>query len=198
MNETRLWCAVLAVATLGLFIIGRDLVENRDIRGIGRRVDISPEVLKQGRLPIYGSADAAYVLVEFMDYQCNPCQKLGSKLQPILARPNVALIVRQYPLFRVHPFAERAAKFALGVGDGPDARAIHEALFRLRGSEDEWRDFLSIHGHKRVRSAEEVEKRLKEDLAAAKAVNIQGTPQLFLIHGRNVYEVTSPDLLLNL
>ncbi|MER3495364.1 MAG: hypothetical protein C4320_00130 [Armatimonadota bacterium] len=198
MNESRIWLAVLAVATLCLFIIGRDLVENRDVKGVGRRVDISPDLLTNGRVPMYDSANADYMLVEFMDYQCHPCQKMGLKLQPVLARPNFAPIIRQYPLFRVHPFAERAARFALSVNDGPDSRAIHESLFRLRGSEDDWRDFLRNHANKRVRSAEEVDKRLKEDLLAAKAANVQGTPQLFLIHGRNVYEVTSPELLVNL
>ena len=56
------------------------------------------------------------MIVEFTDFQCPSCAKTAAELDEIRRKygDTVTLVFKQFPL-AYHPFAERAARFALAV-----------------------------------------------------------------------------------
>ena len=60
---------------------------------------------------VMGSIDAPIVLIEYSDFQCPYCQVIYPSLKRIVAESNgqVAWIMREYPLYQIHPQAIPAA-----------------------------------------------------------------------------------------
>ena len=63
---------------------------------------------------IIGSPSAPIVLVEYSDFQCPYCEMIYSSLQQIVSQSNgkVAWVMREFPLYQIHPQAMPAANAA--------------------------------------------------------------------------------------
>ena len=82
-----------------------------------------------------GPREAEHIVIEFFDYRCAPCKALHPKLQAALNdHPNIRVEMRHLPI--LSPGSERGARFALAVkqvGSAAQYRAVHEALWTLKG-----------------------------------------------------------------
>src|SRR5437870_5259742 len=70
-------------------------------------------------------------VVEFSDFQCPHCKRLQPILERLLDdyRGQVKLYFKNYPIARVHPYAEIAAQAALAAGRQGKFWAFHDRLF---------------------------------------------------------------------
>lgn len=90
-----------------------------------------------GETPILGIGpdDGEHTVIEFFDYRCVPCKALHPKLKAALEEhPNFRVEMRHLPI--LSPGSERGARFALAaknIGSPEQYRAVHEALWTLKG-----------------------------------------------------------------
>ncbi len=63
---------------------------------------------------IIGSPNAPIVLIEYSDFQCPYCQLIYPTLKQIVSESNgqIAWVMRNFPLYQIHPQAEAAANAA--------------------------------------------------------------------------------------
>ncbi len=74
-----------------------------------------------------GSADAPYVLVEFLDYRCGDCRDAHPAVTAFLRRhPDVRLVVAPFPVLGTESVS--VAKFALAAAQQGKFAQVHEAL----------------------------------------------------------------------
>jgi protein-disulfide isomerase len=81
--------------------------------------------------PSRGRANAAVVLVEFSDYQCPFCARIGptiSKLRDAYG-DRVRFVWKDFPLTSIHPLAFKAAEAAHCAGDQGKYWEYHDRLF---------------------------------------------------------------------
>ncbi len=84
--------------------------------------------------PYKGSPDAKMVMVEFVDFQCPPCQRHELTTQPELAKRfietgQIRWVVKQFPLGGIHNRAPAAASAAKCAGDQGKFWPMHHLLF---------------------------------------------------------------------
>lgn len=150
--------------------------------------------------PSFGAADAQLVIVEFADYECPFCQQASGIVRPVASRyaDRVRVIVRDFPVNELHPNALLAAE-ALGCAEeqgvywsmhdrafangAPLDRSTLERLAEQSGADpEEFKACMASH-----RRLEEVQ----DDIAAADAAGVRGTPTFFF-NGQRV-EGTIPE-----
>lgn len=77
------------------------------------RQSLKERVAGQGDDPFAGPASATHQIVEFLDYDCLYCKSALPTVHDLLRlRPDVKVIIRDFPLLDLHPNAEIAAKAA--------------------------------------------------------------------------------------
>lgn len=138
--------------------------------------------------PSFGAEDARLVIVEFLDYECPFSRQSSDIVRSVVSRyaDRVKLVIRDYPLNELHPNALLAAE-ALGcaqeqgvfwpmhdrafANSTPLARAVLDRIAEQSGADME--AFTScMSSHRRL-------KEIEEDIAAATATGIRGTPTFF-------------------
>jgi protein-disulfide isomerase len=146
-----------------------------------------------------GPADAPVTLEEFGDFQCPPCGFLHPELKKIANTygSKVRIIFRELPLVPSHPHALTAARAAEAAGmqgkfwemhgiifenqrtwhSAFDARPIFEEYAKAIG--------LNVERYKRDLGSSTVEQRIFLDGKRAHALNVTGTPTVFL-NGKEV------------
>jgi len=83
---------------------------------------------------IFGSRDAAIVLVEYGDYQCPACRRAHAAVKELQRRLGAQLcfVYRHFPLTGTHPYAELAAETAEAADVQGAFWAMHDALFEMQ------------------------------------------------------------------
>jgi len=151
--------------------------------------------------PSRGPADAPVTLVEFSDLQCPHCKAAQPIVDKLLSdEKNVRLVFQNFPL-TVHDWAMKAASYADCVG-----RSSGDAFWKfLQGTYDAQTDITAANADEKlnaiadaagVKSAgiaacaalPETTDRVQHSVALGKAVDVTGTPMLF-INGRAVTNV---------
>jgi protein-disulfide isomerase len=137
-----------------------------------------------------GPADAKLVLVEFSDFQCPYCKQVHDDLEAIRARhpDEVAILYRHYPLDAIHPHARSAALASECAAAQGHFEAFHDAVFERQDSIGTiaWSEFARRAGVPSVPAFDQcvAEKRhaprIEEDMAAARRLEITGTPLLLI------------------
>jgi protein-disulfide isomerase len=84
-----------------------------------------------GTSPIRGPSDAWVTVIEFGDFECPPCGAEEPVLQALLAeRPNdLRLVFKNFPLTKIHPFAQGAAVAAECAAAQGAFWPMHDLLF---------------------------------------------------------------------
>ena len=87
----------------------------------------------------YGSLDAPLIVVEFLDFQCPPCQRHFEETQPLvdaqfIETGQIRWVVKHLP-FRDHEWAVLAAVTSECAGDQGQFWEMHDRLFETA---DEW------------------------------------------------------------
>jgi protein-disulfide isomerase len=141
--------------------------------------------------PMRGPADAPIQIVEFSDFQCPFCQRVGPALKQVFDTygDRVHLVYREYPLPN-HPNAKQASEAGLCANEQGKFWPFHDRLFanqqRLGSSElkqhaadlglDTARFNACVDSHKYTEQVE-------ADMTAGNEAGVNGTPAFF-INGR--------------
>lgn len=88
------------------------------------------EVAADG-FPAKGPADAPVTIVEFSDFECPYCARVGPTMNQVMERygDRVRLVFRHYPLVSIHKLAQDAAEASLCAADQDKFWEMHDALF---------------------------------------------------------------------
>ena len=113
--------------------------------------------------------------------------------QVLAAYPkDVRFIYKQFPLEQIHQNAMNASKAAIAAGNQGKFWEMHDELFKISKNlaMDEIRKKAELIGLNMKKfdadmAAPETEKAVREDLAAGRAADVQGTPTMF-INGKRV------------
>ncbi|MEM7709654.1 MAG: DsbA family protein [Pseudomonadota bacterium] len=86
--------------------------------------------------PVFGNPDGDVTVVEFFDYNCPYCRRVGPEVDALLATDdNIRVVYREFPILgEGSTFAARAALAAREQGLYPE---MHEALMAASGRVDE-------------------------------------------------------------
>ncbi len=79
-----------------------------------------------------GPPDAAFVLVQYGDYECPHTRRSLREVEAVMAELGADLrwVFRNFPLARIHPHALKAAEAAEAAGDQGRFWEMHSILFR--------------------------------------------------------------------
>jgi protein-disulfide isomerase len=85
---------------------------------------------------VQGSAEAAYTLIEYGDYQCPGCGRLFLVIRDLRAELGLMLRIayRHYPFSGIHPQAQLAAEAAEAAGAQNRFWEMHDLLFENQGA----------------------------------------------------------------
>ena len=139
--------------------------------------------------PAYaGAARPDVTILEYSDYNCPYCRKLGPVLKALLAQdPRIAIVYKEWPIFG--DVSVYAAKSALAARWQGKYLVAHDALFsgpELAKNQDVDEvlaragiDLARLEKDK-VTHAREIEASLAHNVAEAHALNLRGTPGVVL------------------
>jgi len=149
--------------------------------------------IKIGKSPVRGGKDAKVTLVEFSDFQCPYSQRAQPLIQTLLkAYPeDLQHVYKNFPL-GFHKEALPAAKACLAADMQGKFWEMEELVFKnpKKLKDEDLKGYakkigLDMERFEKYYKGEEVEKRVKEDMTAAKKAQVTGTPTLFL-NGKRV------------
>ena len=178
-NDTRV---LLVIAALTIGIVGF-IVFNSGTATQG----YDPAIVNRGGVAT-GSATPKVTLTEFSDFFCPACSAVNSTVNDIVQKygDRVKFIYKHFPLPQ-HPLAFKAAQAAEAANlqgkFGPykdklfsNQKNLEEASFEAIAKELN----LDINKFKTDVDSAEVIKRVQDDAADAKKLNLPGTPTFFL------------------
>jgi protein-disulfide isomerase len=171
----------------------RQLLEKQQRQDAAPAAPAPPEKvrLRIGNEFALGSSNAAVVIVEYTDYQCPFCSRFTATTFPELKRAyidtgKVRFISRDYPL-GFHPQALRAAQAAHCAGDQDKFWQMKDALMKnhARLSPDLITSLardasLDMAKFQACMDGEKHLTAVKDGIAAANAVGINGTPSFVI------------------
>jgi protein-disulfide isomerase len=143
--------------------------------------------------PIKGPADAKVTIVEFSDFQCPFCSRVVPTVDKIMKDypKQVRLFFRHNPL-PFHNNAPLAAEAAVAAEAQGKFWEMHDKMFANQqaldraGLEKDAQEIgLDMNKFKTALDTHSGKARVDADLAAAKQIGVQGTPN-FYTDGRNV------------
>jgi protein-disulfide isomerase len=135
-----------------------------------------------------GNPDGDVTLVEFSDYRCGYCKKAHPELQELLQRdPNIRLVVKEFPI--LGPESVTAARMATAALDLDPSKygALNDALMSFGGQLTEAAAYqiakhagYDVDALKARAASAEIEARIGDTYALARAMGLQGTPSFVL------------------
>ncbi|MFQ5565043.1 MAG: DsbA family protein [Paracoccaceae bacterium] len=135
-----------------------------------------------------GNPDGDVTLVEFSDYRCGYCKQAHPELQELLRRdPNIRLVVKEFPI--LGPESVLAARMATAALDLDRSKygALNDALMSFDGQLTEAVAYriasdagYDIAALKARAASSEIEARIGDTYALARALGLQGTPSFVL------------------
>ena len=132
-----------------------------------------------------GNPDGDITVVEFMDYRCGYCKKAYPEVENLLsADGNIRFIVKEFPILGEQSILGSQFAIAAHIVAGDDAyKAVHDTLMSYNGeitaeSLSRLADSLDLDGAAILAKLDdpEVVRRISENRALGKALDISGTP----------------------
>jgi len=149
------------------------------------RVAANADVLTNDGISwIGGNPDGDVTVVEFLDYRCGYCKRAHPEVKKLLeSDPNIRLVVKEFPILGPDSIAAaRMALAALEIDRGKFGD-LHDALMSFEGSLTETvaYQFAAHAGYdiaalKERAGDAEIEARIRDNYALARALGIEGTP----------------------
>lgn len=146
------------------------------------------------------------ILVEYSDFECPACRDRHNFLNEFekTATPNATLVLRNFPLYQIHPMAEKAAYAAEAAGLQNKYWEMGDLLFN---TQDSWSVLgdptnyfidlakklnLDIEKFKTDSNSQAVKNKVDADIAEGNKAGIDSTPTFFL-NGEKLDNITSLD-----
>jgi len=159
-----------------------------------RRTGPDPDEIHEveiGDSPVRGAADAPVTIVEFSDFQCPYCGRVGPTLERLLEEyPGQVRVVYKHLPLSFHEHALPAAKAAVAAGRQGKFWEMHDALFASQRQlgEEKYRELaeelgLDVEQFERDYKSEEVAMEVAQDMNQARKLGVTGTPGFF-VNGR--------------
>jgi protein-disulfide isomerase len=171
------------------FFVGRSLVESsrEPFPGAGSPVNVADRHYR-------GASGAPVTLLEYGDYQCPPCATYNPVINEVLKKyqDKVRLEFRHFPLTPRHEYAAQAAMAAEAAGQQGHYWEMHDQLL---ASLQQWShasnvetEFVSLAASLGLDQAQflrdlrspELQQRISNDIASARAAHVAATPTFFL------------------
>nr|WP_281722584.1 DsbA family protein [Nitrosomonas nitrosa] len=158
----------------------RRAAEQREATGVLKaRVD---EVFRDPDSPVGGDISGDVTLVEFFDYNCPYCRRVGPiMVQLEAADAKLRIVYKEYPI--LGPNSVFAAKAALAAHRQGKYVAFHKALMAVEGAADKDKVTevaakvgLDLDRLKRDMDDPAIQRMIDRNLALAQALRINGTP----------------------
>jgi len=167
-----------------------------------RQVENWENVAATGSL--LGSQQSPIRIVEFSDFQCPFCARVRTRLDQIRKEypGKVTIVYRHLPLEGIHPQAFTAALAAECAGAQDRFESYHDALFERQDSigKRSWERYAEdakvpdLAEFNRCVAERRFESRVKQDMAEADRLGIQGTP-MFIFDGKMISGASAPQQL---
>jgi len=142
---------------------------------------------------IRGPEDAVVTVVEYGDFQCPYCGRAEPSVRKLLADVEVRFVWRHLPLTEVHPNAQLAAEAAEAAAAQGAFWEVHDAMLAHQDQLDEpdlvaLATSLGLDGDalREALHSRRFAARVAEDVRAADASGVAGTPTFF-INGQRHY-----------
>jgi protein-disulfide isomerase len=142
--------------------------------------------------PSYGDAKAAVTIVEFSDFQCPYCLRAMPTLKQVQQKygSRVRVVWKDFPLFRIHPQALKAAEAGRCAEEQGKFWPYHDRLFANQNAlmVDDLKKYaqdlsLDTARFNSCMDSSKYAARVKEGIDAGNALGVSSTPTLF-INGR--------------
>jgi len=143
---------------------------------------------------IQGPSSAVVTLVEYGDYQCPFCGDVSPIIQKLQKRfvDQLRFVFRNFPLARIHAYAQRAAEAAEAAGGQRKFWEMHDYLFEHQealDAENLVRAAVAL-GLDKVKFDREVAERVyadrvQQDIQSGIDSGVEGTPTIFINGVRN-------------
>ncbi|UTW12192.1 DsbA family protein [Marinobacterium rhizophilum] len=142
--------------------------------------------------PYLGQDDAPVVLIEFTDYQCPFCRRHFEQAHPRLIKEFVdtgklKIVLKEFPLQKLHPLAPRAAMAAQCAGDQQQYWSMHDLLFQnqTRMSMEDLESFATSLELDTARFLECMEQgqyapQIRADFDLGVSAGVRGTPFFYI------------------
>jgi len=174
------FCFVLALFFCLLIVFDR-LREWQHARLISSPVPVSasaPELL-EGRRNFRGNPDAPFTLIEFGDYQCQPCRHYKVQVDKLLSEysRDVKFDFRNLPLPTIHPYAEASAEMAEAARRRGVFWKVHDQLYQTELSTD---TLFRIQRYSGLSSVADDRLAVRRDMRLAERLGIHSTPTFIL------------------
>jgi protein-disulfide isomerase len=136
-----------------------------------------------------GPGDAAVILVEYGDFECEDCAAAHLMLMDLLdeAGDQVCFIYRHFPMSQIHPKAQRAAEAAEAAASQGSFWEMHDMLFANQDAldDDSLRNFAEKIGLDMGRYDREMDNelhadRVRDDFLSGVRSGVNGTPTFFI------------------
>ncbi len=147
-----------------------------------------------GKSEIRGDKKAEYTVIGFSDFQCPFCKRGDDTIKALMQKydKKVRYVFKHFPL-GFHPEAAPASKAAWAAGKQGKFYEFHDKLFENQGKLGEElyvqlaKDLkLDVDKFNKDRASEDAQKQIDEDIKAAQAVGISGTPG-FILNGVKIF-----------
>ena len=144
-----------------------------------------------GKSPAKGPANASVTIVEFSDFQCPYCSRVGPTLQKVLDDypKDVRVVYKHYPL-SFHKQALPAAKASAAAGRQDKFWEMHDLLFKNQRELNEaaFKGYaqqlgLDVAQFEKDYASPGVAEEVEADMALARTLGVTGTPGFF-VNGR--------------
>lgn len=151
-------------------------------------------------VPSLGDKNAKVAIVEYTDYQCPFCKRLFEDAFPQIKKEyidtgKVRYFVRDFPLFQIHPQAQKAAEAVNCAQDQGKFWEMHDTLFKNQTSllPDDLKKYavelgLNTDKFNNCLDSAQFEDKIKKVQADAEKIGVRGTPASFVgaINGNTV------------
>lgn len=162
----------------------RRVAERSEVQSIIKAT--ADELLRDPASPVGGNPDGDATLVEFFDYNCPYCRKMGPVMVELEALdPKLRIVYKEFPI--LGPNSTAAAKVALAVHRQGKYTEFHKAMMQAQGSADEASALevaqklgLDMERLKQDMNAPDIQAAIDRNLALAQALRINGTPSFVI------------------
>jgi len=155
---------------------------------------------------VRGVSSAPVTIIEYADFQCPFCQQMHASLQTAAQEGRIRWVYRHLPLSSIHPLAFKEAEAAECAGAQGKFWEYADALFagqaRLHSSHALDRELVSLAegiaadpaALKESLDSEQFAENVKNQMREGEALQISGTPTIFINGKRHEGSVSYSDL----